>query len=164
MGTFYTLKCPGCGYQIDAVYGFGMLGFDDDLLIKKSLIKQEADPNLQSIYNVMKEQEINQDDDSIKGSTQSADRNLLLSWPRVSADSSLYQCESCLHLFNHKRITIFTNKGKYIETYQYCPSCGRLDAGPVDEDEFKNSYNSAVEVCCPNCGKSLIFSCFALFD
>ncbi len=52
MGTFYTLKCPGCGYQFDAVYGSGMLGFDDDLLIKKSLVKQEADPNLQSIYNV----------------------------------------------------------------------------------------------------------------
>ena len=164
MGRYYTLECPSCGYQFDAVYGSGKSGIEDDLLVKKRLIKQEADPNLQSIYNVMKEQEINQDDDSIKGSTQSADRNLLLSWPRVSVGSSLYQCERCLHLFNHKRITIFTNKGKYIETYQYCPSCGRLDASPVNEDEFKNSYNSAVEVYCPNCGKSLIFSCFALFD
>ncbi len=112
----------------------------------------------------MKEQEINQDDDSIKGSTRSADRNLLLSWPRVSVDSSLYQCESCLHLFNHKRITIFTNKGKYIETYQYCPSCGRLDAGPVDEDDLKRSYNTTTEVYCPNCEEELILSQAGLYD
>ena len=168
MGRYYTLECPSYGYRFEARYSAGKSGIEDDLLVKKRLIKQEADSDLQAIYNVMKKLEANPDDcdeESIEITDNEIEQeNFWLRWPRVSVGSSLYQCERCLHLFNHKRITIFTNKGEYIETYQKCPSCGRLDASPVNEDEFKNSYNSAVEVYCPNCGKSLIFSCFALFD
>ena len=166
MGKFYCLKCPQCGYEFETRYGCGRDGCDVDLRLKIKLENQEAEPEIQAIYNAMKTTVDDREkaDDIELAKHMMQNERLLFIAPRIATSVVPYQCDECHYLFNHTLIQIITRRGKYIDNYTYCPSCNYPYAAAIHNDDIIPGKNSESNVLCPHCKSHLTVTEYGFWD
>ena len=171
MGELFYLKCKKCGYSYKACYGFDGIKDERDLKeaieIKRGLEIGEGLSDFQQIYNAMKtmvDDKEEKDDEELINILNERDSKeeaaIVMKAPRISITLQLDECEKCKRFFNHKRISISTRRGEYIEKYVNCPYCDDPYAFPIERSEIRpkysqDNYNYICETWCPKCGGPL---------
>ena len=80
--------------------------------------------------------------------------------PRISISIQLYECERCKRFFNHRRMSISTRRGEYIEKHVNCPYCDYPYAFPIEKSEIEPTFNQGnysyiCKTWCPRCKGTL---------
>lgn len=146
MGLYFSLKCPGCGYQFDAAYGRG--GSEEPQeRARKRLESGIRMDEATIVWNALKD----------------------LGDVRVEADSQPYVCHDCKELFNYDRVIIHSKEGRFVEEKGVCPTCGK-DIHPVysiDSYRFKANGefgHGKCNYCCPKCSGHLYVTSGGIYD